>query len=144
MTQLINPKYASQIYTALAATGTAAIGLCIGRPESVKIAALTVLTGVSYGITNDMIACRDCIEYFTVGHVYDGLHLRRRPLLTLNPTLNALVWGMLATWHVSTIAGCALATVARVPVPKLSSTNWQILRNSVLGKFINFNPTPAE
>lgn len=80
--------------------------------EAVKIVGLTVLTGVSYGIANDMFACRDCIEYFTVGHRYDGKELRNRPLKTLNPNLNAIAWGMIATWHVCAIAGSVLALIS--------------------------------
>ncbi|MCH9811185.1 hypothetical protein K0U07_00305 [bacterium] len=85
-----------------------------------------MLTGVAYGVVNDMFACRECIEYFTVGHRYDGKNLRNRPIQTLNPTLNAIVWGQIATWHVCTIAGAVFAFVARVPLPfiteKVSST----------------------
>ena len=33
--------------------------------------------------------------------------------MTLNPNINAIGWGILATWHVSTLAGLILAHVAR-------------------------------
>jgi hypothetical protein len=116
---MINPNYQQVVNFSLYATGIAAATL-LTRCESIKIIGTTVLTAVSYGILNDMIACRDCIEYFTIGHRYDGRNLRYRPLNTLNPNLNALVWGAIATWHVSAIAGAVFAIFARMPFPKLS------------------------
>lgn len=115
---IINPRYKPLVNTALVATGLA-LGAVFAPWEAVKIVGLTVLTGVSYGIANDMVACRDCIEYFTVGHRYDGKELRNRPLKTLNPNLNAIAWGMIATWHVCAIAGSVLALIARAPIPGL-------------------------
>jgi hypothetical protein len=100
----------------LAATATGlAVAALLTPWEAVRIIGTTVLTGVSYGIANDMIACRDCIEYFTVGHLYDGQNLRFRPLNTLDPNLNAIAWGAIATWHVCAIAGAFFALIARVP-----------------------------
>ena len=112
---LINPRYSPLVYTAIAAPVLAAAACCT-RWETLRIIGTTVLTGVGYGIGNDMFACRDCPEYFTVGHVFDGKNLRRRPLRTLEPNLNALCWGSIATWHVSAIAGCVLAGISRVPL----------------------------
>ncbi len=116
---LINQRYRPLVNATLNATGLAIIGAFIPW-EPIKIVSMTVLTSIAYGITNDMIACRDCIEYFTVGHIYDGKNLKYRPLNTLDPNLNALIWGALATWHVACIAGVFLAVVARIPFPKLS------------------------
>jgi hypothetical protein len=115
---IINPEYKLIVKTAAIATGLAA-GAVLAPWEAVRIIGLTVLTGVGYGIANDMVACRDCIEYFTIGHHYDGKELRNRPLKTLDPTLNALAWGAIATWHVCAIAGTFLAIIARAPVPGL-------------------------
>lgn len=116
---LINQRYQPLVYTAAAATGLA-IAAVVAPWEAVKIIGMTVLTGVGYGIANDMVACRDCIEYFTVGHVYDAKRLTLRPLNTLNPTLNALAWGAIATWHVCALAGTFFALVARTPLPGLA------------------------
>lgn len=115
---IVNPRYRPLVYSACVATGVA-VGAVFAPWEAVKIVGLTVLLGVSYGIANDLIACRDCIEYFTVGHHYDGTELRNRPIKTLNPNLNAIVWGMVATWPVCAIAGSILALMARAPVPGL-------------------------
>ncbi|MBX7067376.1 MAG: hypothetical protein K1X28_09105 [Parachlamydiales bacterium] len=111
---LINENYKPLVYTALTATGLATAAL-FAPLEAIRIVGMTVLTGIGYGITNDMIGCRDCIEYFTIGHFYDELSLENRPLNTLDPTLNAMAWGAIATWHVCAIAGAALALIARLP-----------------------------
>lgn len=75
----------------------------------IQIVALGVLTAVSYGIVNDQLACRQCIQYFTVGHT----PFHKRLLETDNPTLNGVVWGIYATWALGLIAGVAIATAAR-------------------------------
>lgn len=115
---LINQKYRSLTHTAAIATGLAVAAVFVPF-EMIKIIGMTVLVGVSYGVANDMIACRDCIEYFTVGHFYDGTNLKHRPLNTLNPNLNAIAWGAIATWHVSAIAGVFFALISRMPFPGL-------------------------
>ena len=117
---IVTPRYATSVYASFIATGLAALGAAKSSNESIKIISYTVLTGVGYGIVNDMFACRDCIEYFTVGHFYDAKKLRFRPIQTLNPTLNAIVWGQMATWHVCAIAGALFAFVARVPLPYIT------------------------
>ncbi|PWU16173.1 MAG: hypothetical protein C5B45_01030 [Chlamydiae bacterium] len=116
---IVTPKYKPLVYTALGAT-TLATGAVFSSWESIKIIGLTILTGCAYGIANDMIACRDCIEYFTVGHFYDGLNLASRPVQSLNPSLNAIAWGMLATWPVCALAGVILSTIARAPLPGIT------------------------
>jgi hypothetical protein len=75
----------------------------------IQIVALGVLTAVSYGIINDQLACRQCIEYFTVGHT----RIHQRLLKTEDPTLNGVVWGIHATWELGLIAGVALAVATR-------------------------------
>lgn len=117
---LINPSYRLIVNTAVGATGAACVAV-FSPSETLRIIGLTVLTGVGYGIANDMIACRDCIEYFTVGHIYDEKRYRYRLLKTLDPSLNALAWGMVATWHVCAIAGVLIAIVARAPFPGLKT-----------------------
>lgn len=76
---------------------------------AIQIIALGVLTAVSYGIINDQLACRQCIEYFTIGHT----PFHRRLLETEDPTLNGVVWGIHATWILGAAAGVALAIATR-------------------------------
>ncbi len=73
--------------------------------EALKIVALCVLAAVAYGIAHDQVTARVCVEYFTIGHP--------RVVATEDPTVLALVWGVLATWWVGALLGVLLATAAR-------------------------------
>jgi hypothetical protein len=73
--------------------------------ESVKILGLSVAAAVTYGIVQDQITARVCVEYFTIGHP---------PVFrTQDPTALALGWGVLATWWVGVLLGVPLVAVAR-------------------------------
>ncbi len=74
----------------------------------ISLLALGILSAVTYGIINDQLACRQCIQYFTVGHT----QIHQRLLKTDNPTLNGIVWGIHATWVLGAIAGAAMAVAA--------------------------------
>ncbi len=112
----LNPDYKILTYPAIIATLLAGGGSLFISSEFIKIIGIFTLTGISYGILNDIVACHQCIEYFTVGHGWDGRNLRYRPINTLNPILNAIIWGMIATWHVSAIAGLIVASLSRMPL----------------------------
>ena len=87
--------------------------------ESFKIIALCVGSGVLYGICQDQITARICVEYFTVGHppILGGI---------TDPTLLAFSWGIIATWWVGLILGIPAAFLARAGArPKLG---WRNLR----------------
>lgn len=73
---------------------------------------MTMLGFIAYGITQDQITARVSIEYFTIGHV--------RILDTENPTIIALLWGVLATWWFGLGAGILLAIVSNFG-------SWQIM-----------------
>jgi hypothetical protein len=73
--------------------------------ESLKIILLCILAAVTYGILQDLITTRVCVEYFTIGHL---------PIGTEDPTLLAIGWGILATWWVGLGLGLLLAFAARV------------------------------
>ncbi|MCP5489830.1 MAG: hypothetical protein H7A42_01785 [Chlamydiales bacterium] len=121
----VNPEYKLIVYTACAATALA--GACLLTPwESVRMIGGTTLTGIFYATINDMFACRDCIEYFTIGHVWDGRKLDKRPIMTLDPNLNAIAWGMIASWHVSALAGALFAAAARLPYAAVKLSTRQI------------------
>ncbi len=74
----------------------------------ISLLALGILAAVAYGIANDQLACRQCIEYFTVGHTTT----HQRLLKTDNPTLNGIVWGIYDTWELGVIAGTVMAITA--------------------------------
>jgi hypothetical protein len=74
----------------------------------ISLFALGVLTATSYGIVNDLFACKKCIHYFTNGHT----SIHKRLLKTDNPVANAVVWGIHATWILGAIAGTLFAISA--------------------------------
>ncbi len=82
--------------------------------EYLKIVALAIVAAVLYGVLQDQVTVRICVEYFTIGHP---------PVFaTDNPTLLALGWGVIATWWVGLILGIPLALCARLgPRPKLTT-----------------------
>jgi prolipoprotein diacylglyceryltransferase len=73
--------------------------------EALKIVLLCLAAAVVYGICQDQITARVCVEYFTVGHL--------RIFETEDPTLLAFGWGILATWWVGLLLGVPAALVAR-------------------------------
>jgi H+/Cl- antiporter ClcA len=82
--------------------------------ESLKIILLCILAAVVFGILQDQVTARVCVEYFTIGHppIFD----------TDSPTTLAFVWGIVATWWVGLILGIPGALVSRVgPWPKFTA-----------------------
>ena len=74
---------------------------------------LCIASAVVYGIVQDQITARVCVEYFTIGHP---------PIFRTNdPTLLGLGWGVIATWWVGLLLGIPLAVAARLGnQPKIS------------------------
>jgi hypothetical protein len=71
-----------------------------------RIIALALLAGITYGILHDQVTARVCVEYFTIGHP---------PIFrTTSPTLLAIGWGIVATWWFALPLGFALACAARL------------------------------
>jgi len=87
--------------------------------EAVKIVALCLVSCIVYGICQDHVTVRVCVDYFTVGHppIFGGIK---------DPTLLAISWGLLATWWVGLLLGLPAAFLARIGSrPKLA---WRDLR----------------
>jgi hypothetical protein len=82
--------------------------------DFVRIVLLSILAAVVYGVLQDQVTARVCVEYFTLGHP---------PIFaTDDPTLLALGWGVIATWWVGVLLGVPLACCARLgPRPKLTA-----------------------
>ena len=78
---------------------------------------LCVDAAIIYGILHDQITARLCVEYFTIGHP---------PIFgTDDPTVLAIVWGILATWWVGLLLGLPLALVARLgPRPRIDARSF--------------------
>ncbi|RPI59455.1 MAG: hypothetical protein EHM48_08850 [Planctomycetaceae bacterium] len=74
--------------------------------EFLKIVIMGVIGACLYGIVQDQVTVRVCIEYFTIGHppVFN----------TTSPTMLALGWGVIATWWVGLPLGLLIAVSARL------------------------------
>lgn len=70
-----------------------------------RIVLLCIVAAMLYGVAQDMVTARVCVEYFTVGHppVFD----------TESPTLLALGWGVSTTWWVGALLAVPLTVVSR-------------------------------
>jgi hypothetical protein len=73
--------------------------------QVLSIIILSVLACITYGVIHDQITARICVEYFTIGHP--------RVVPSVDPTVLACVWGVIATWWVGAILGIPLAVVSR-------------------------------
>ncbi len=82
--------------------------------EFLKIVGLAVAASVLYGVLQDQVMVRVCLEYVTVGHT---------PVFaTDNPALLALGQGVRATWWWGLMFGVPLALCARWGArPKLTA-----------------------
>lgn len=82
---------------------------------SLRIILVCMASAVLYGIAQDQVTARVCVEYFTVGH---------KPLFaTDSPTLLALDFGTRATWWAGVILGISAALLSRAGSwPKLDAT----------------------
>jgi len=74
--------------------------------EFIKIVILGVVAACVYGIAQDQVTARVCVEYFTIGHP---------PVFhTDSPTLLAFGWGIIATWWVGLPLGLLVSLASRV------------------------------
>lgn len=72
--------------------------------NAIAIIYLSIASAIFYGIAQDQITVRVCLEYFTVGHVpIFGEH---------PPTILAILWGAAASWWVGFFLGLLLAYFA--------------------------------
>ncbi len=138
----VHPYYKKHIYFGALSTALA-INSLFTSWESAKIVGATTCIGVAYATISDLFMCRYCIEYFNGGHRYNGKRLEDRPIRTLNPNWNALIWGMISSWHLSALGGIFLAALSRVPIspsmPKLSAR--QVIPNLAAGASLLFAAT---
>ena len=106
--ELVNPRYMGSIDQSLQIM-TVAIVASFLPWQVVRMWGRFVLLLIAYGIVNDLFACRVCPEYFTVGHFYDGQNLGHRLIKTMDPTLTALVWGLVVTATLGGLGSIPLA-----------------------------------
>jgi len=73
--------------------------------ETLKIIGASILAAIVYGIAHDQVTARIYLPYFTVFHP---------PVFhTQSPTLQALGWGIIATWWMGAFLGVLLAISCR-------------------------------
>jgi hypothetical protein len=73
--------------------------------ESVKILLMCVGAAVIYGIAQDQITVRICVEYFTIGH--------SAITTASDPTTLAFAYGTAATWWFGLLLGVPLVVIVR-------------------------------
>jgi hypothetical protein len=90
----------------------------------IQMFALPIILGSIYGTINNQFTVRECPEYYTMGHYYDGTDLKGHAIKTNNLLIKPIVTGCYATTMVTRIAGAILAaagtlsyTDAILPVP---------------------------
>lgn len=99
-----------------------AVGSLCAPWETTKIIGSTILTGIGYGIANELIASWSCSKHFNKRRVLSldisnsKHHSRHYPIPGLHYSFNAVVNGMLDYWRVSSVVGIILAVVARTPL----------------------------
>ena len=108
---LIAMRYILVVFWAAVAEA-AALGAVLFGSEHRKIIGMTMLLGWAYATLTAYLSCTECPEYYTLGHVYDGQRFERRLVRSLDPKLNALVWGPVASWHVSALFGWIISFCA--------------------------------
>ncbi|PWU16174.1 MAG: hypothetical protein C5B45_01035 [Chlamydiae bacterium] len=133
----ITPEHKFLFYKATTTTILAA-GSLYTPWETTKIIGSTILTGIGYGVVNELISSLDCSKHFDKKHISDSSHLRNQPIQGLHSSLNAVVSGMFDYWSVSSISGIILAVVARasLPILKVKINATQIIPYLVIGSSI--------
>lgn len=82
---------------------------------TIQMIALPVILGSVYGTINNQFTVRECPEYYTMGHYYDGTDLKGHAVKTNNLIIKPIVTGCYATTMVTKIAGVILAATGTLP-----------------------------
>lgn len=107
--QIRNIVYHSLGLTLLAA---AAVFAPLGP---IQMMALPIIVGSIYGTVNNQFTVRECPEYYTMGHYYDGTDLKGHAVKTNHVLIKPMITGCYATTMVTKIAGVILAVVGTLP-----------------------------
>lgn len=102
------------VYHAIGVTLLAGVLALIPCPP-VQMVALPIILGSIYGAINNQFTVRECPEYYTMGHYYDGTSLRGHAIKTNNKFIKPIVTGCYATTMITKIAGVVLAAAATIP-----------------------------
>lgn len=107
------------VYRSLGLTLLAAGAVFIPVP-SIQMLALPIILGSIYGTLNNQFTVRECPEYYTMGHYYDGTALRGHAIKSNNLLIKPVVTGCYATTMVTKIAGALLSLVGTIPYTSTS------------------------
>ncbi|NGX45411.1 MAG: hypothetical protein K940chlam2_00563 [Chlamydiae bacterium] len=109
-----NKEVRDIVYSSLGLVALAAGALLIPI-VSIQMVALPVILGAVYGTINNQFTVRECPEYYTMGHYYDGEDLKGHAVKTNNTLIKPIVTGCYATTAITKIAGLALMVTGTLP-----------------------------
>lgn len=134
----IHPAYRPFTYASIAVT-TLATGALFSSGEATRIIASTILEGIGFSIANNWIAGRKGVHYYTIDNRYHAYDLNYHLIRSLNPTLNAVAWGI-NCWVFGLATGSCFALLARMPVSShaLPMTFKQMAPGMSMGAVITF------
>lgn len=112
--------------------------------ESSKIFGLAVGSVFAYGILNDQITARICLEYFTKGFHESMLLGWTGPILSTvrnmllaykgSATIVGIIWGVIATFSIAIIAGIVITFFSRLlKWPKLNVSDLKYPMMNAMG-----------
>ncbi|MBA3816495.1 MAG: hypothetical protein H0X29_08260 [Parachlamydiaceae bacterium] len=102
------------VYRSIGITILAAAAVFIPVPP-IQMIALPIILGSIYGILNNQFTVRECPEYYTMGHYYDGTDLKGHAIKTNNVIIKPIVTGCYASTTVAKLAGVIVAAAGRLP-----------------------------
>lgn len=115
------------VYRSIGLTILSSVLVFIPKPP-IQMIALPIILGSLYATINNQFTVRECPEYYTMGHYYDGTDLKGHAIKTNNVIIKPIITGCYATTFVSKIAGVILAsagtlpfTATALPVPYLAA-----------------------
>lgn len=108
------PEIRDIVYDSIGLTLLAAAAVFVPLAP-IQLVALPIILGSIYGTVNNQFTIRECPEYYTMGHYYDGTDLKGHAIKTNNLIIKPIVTGCYATTIVTKIAGVILAAVGRLP-----------------------------
>lgn len=130
------PAYIA-ILLAISAVVISATGVLFMAPavaSGLGIGGFVFLNIIGYGLINDMLACRDSIEYFRFGHQPGQREEICIP--STNKDAQAFYWGILATWIPGLIGAIIIGVCAGVAVVPLNSILLPIISVSALSSLV--------
>lgn len=95
------------VYRAVGMTVLAAGAVCIPILP-IQMIAIPIIVGSLYGTLNNQFTVRECPEYYTMGHNFDSVYLRRHAVRTNNLIVKPFITGCYGTTSYTKIAGAIL------------------------------------